>query len=311
MPQPPKTAKDIFLAALDADPAARIVLLDDLCAGDVELRRQVEALLQVHDEPDSLLDGPRIDLGLSAETGVLNDIPTIDQPIIEALGTVIGPYKLLQEIGEGGMGVVYMAEQREPVERRGGPEDHQAGDGHPAGGRPLRGRAAGLGHDGPPEHRPCAGRGSDRVGPTLLRDGAGHGRPHHGSIATRTTSARASGWSCSSGLPGRPARSSEGDHPPGSQAVQHPGHASGRPAGAQDHRFRHRQGHQQATDRGNDVHPRRPDRGHAAVHEPRAGRIERGGRGHAIGHLLAGSAAVRTAHRLSRRSTKSGCAKPD
>ena len=75
MSQPPKTARDIFLAALDADPAARVVLLDDLCAGDVELRRQVEALLQVHDEPDSFLDGPRIDLGLSAETGILNDDP--------------------------------------------------------------------------------------------------------------------------------------------------------------------------------------------------------------------------------------------
>jgi len=50
------TAKDIFLAALDADPAAWIALLDDLCAGDVELRHQVEALLQVHDEPDSFLD---------------------------------------------------------------------------------------------------------------------------------------------------------------------------------------------------------------------------------------------------------------
>ena len=118
MPQPPKTAKDIFLAALDADPAARVVLLDDLCAGDVELRRQVEALLQVHDEPDSLLDGPRIDLGLSAETGILNDIPTSDQPSSEAPGTVIGPYKLLQKIGEGGFGAVYLADQMGPVRRR-------------------------------------------------------------------------------------------------------------------------------------------------------------------------------------------------
>jgi len=69
------TARDIFLAA---DPAARAVLLDDLCAGDVELRRQVENLLQVHDESDSFLDSPRIDWGLSAETGTLHDIPPSD-----------------------------------------------------------------------------------------------------------------------------------------------------------------------------------------------------------------------------------------
>ena len=118
MTQPPKAAKDIFLAALDIEPAERAALLDDACAGDAALRRQVEALLRVHDEPDSLLDGPRIHLGLSGEGAAPDPNATLDQPITERPGTQIGPYKLLQEIGHGGMGVVYMAEQTEPVARR-------------------------------------------------------------------------------------------------------------------------------------------------------------------------------------------------
>jgi serine/threonine protein kinase/Flp pilus assembly protein TadD len=117
MSQPLKSAKEIFLAALDLEPAERAALLDAACTGDVALRRQVEALLRVHDEPDSLLDGPRINLGLP-DNAVAGPDPTLDQPVTEAPGTVIGPYKLLQQIGVGGMGVVYMAEQTEPVERR-------------------------------------------------------------------------------------------------------------------------------------------------------------------------------------------------
>ncbi len=117
MPQLPKTAKDLFLAALDIESAERAAFLDNACAGNAALQRQIEALLRVHDEPDSLLDSPRIDLGLSGDAGP-GPAATLDRIIIESPGTVIGPYKLLQQIGEGGMGVVYMAQQTEPVERR-------------------------------------------------------------------------------------------------------------------------------------------------------------------------------------------------
>jgi serine/threonine protein kinase/tetratricopeptide (TPR) repeat protein len=73
---------------------------------DEELYRQACQLLQAHANGDSLLDRPALAASL-----------TLDQPIAERPGTVIGPYKLLQQIGEGGMGVVFMAEQTEPLQR--------------------------------------------------------------------------------------------------------------------------------------------------------------------------------------------------
>ena len=80
----------------------------------------VEALLRSHAQAGSFLER---DVGVTT--------PTIELPLTERPGTVIGPYKLLQEIGEGGMGVVYMAEQEAAGRAAGGPEDHQAGHGHP------------------------------------------------------------------------------------------------------------------------------------------------------------------------------------
>ncbi len=98
----------IFLEALQrATPAARVAFLDDACAGNPSLRGEVEMLLKAHEKAGRFLQGQPAGL-----------CPTVDQPIAEKPGTQIGPYKLLQQIGEGGMGVVYLAEQQEPVARR-------------------------------------------------------------------------------------------------------------------------------------------------------------------------------------------------
>ena len=115
----------------------------------------------------------------------------------EGPGTVIGPYKLMEQIGEGGMGVVYVAEQIAARAPQGRPEGHQAGDGHQAGRRPLRGRAPGPGDDGPPQHRQGPRRRDDRIGPPLLRHGAGAGRAHHRVLRRRAALGPRSGWSCS------------------------------------------------------------------------------------------------------------------
>jgi len=106
---PPKYAKSIFLNAVEiASAAQRQEYLAGECGADDALRREVDELLR-HQEgvPDSFLDVP-----------ARGPSPTIDQPIAERLGTVIGPYKLLQQIGEGGMGTVFMAEQTHPVQRK-------------------------------------------------------------------------------------------------------------------------------------------------------------------------------------------------
>ena len=100
--------KSVFLQAVEqCEPGNWAAFLDVACRGDESLRRRVENLLDAHLGEDSLFD---------AQSAAAN--PTIDQPPLEKPGAQIGPYKLLQQIGEGGMGVVYLAEQTEPVKRR-------------------------------------------------------------------------------------------------------------------------------------------------------------------------------------------------
>ena len=104
---------DVFNAARRLnDPAARGAYLDEACAGDANLRQRVEALLDAHEAAGSFLESPAAEMRLGA---------TMDQaalPLREAPGAVVGPYKLLQQIGEGGMGVVFLAEQTRPVRRQ-------------------------------------------------------------------------------------------------------------------------------------------------------------------------------------------------
>jgi serine/threonine protein kinase/tetratricopeptide (TPR) repeat protein len=97
---------DLFAEAVQLPPERRAALLQKACAGDAGLRASVEALLEAHMESGEFLEQPH------GEIKVQKPRPG------EKVGDHVGSYKLLQQIGEGGCGVVFMAEQEEPVRRK-------------------------------------------------------------------------------------------------------------------------------------------------------------------------------------------------
>jgi WD40 repeat protein/serine/threonine protein kinase/tetratricopeptide (TPR) repeat protein len=103
------SAREIFLSAVEGhSPEQWPGYLDEACAGDADLRRRVEALLCAHGATGGIVDELAQDPDRTGE---------LTRPE-EGPGAVIGPYKLLQEIGQGGMGAVFMAEQEHPLRRR-------------------------------------------------------------------------------------------------------------------------------------------------------------------------------------------------
>ena len=102
------TNLEIFQAAADiADADQRAAYLRQACAGDPAVQAEIEKLLEHDRADDSLLD--RSTPGLGA---------TLDRSSAERLGMQIGLYRLVDRLGSGGMGVVFLAEQTEPVQRQ-------------------------------------------------------------------------------------------------------------------------------------------------------------------------------------------------
>ena len=102
-----KLIKPIFAEALGKQGPERQVYLDEACGHDPGLRAQIEALLEAHEGAGDFLETPP----LAVHATIDESSPT------EGPGSIIGRYKLLERIGEGGFGVVWAAEQKRPVKR--------------------------------------------------------------------------------------------------------------------------------------------------------------------------------------------------
>src|SRR5262245_6324222 len=114
-----KRVKEIFLAVVEkSTPAERDACLRAQCGPDASLLSHVEALLRKHDNAGDFLAPVAVMPSEIADTPVEFGaaIPAVNGA--EALGSFIGPYRLLKPLGEGGMGMVYLAEQLQPVRRR-------------------------------------------------------------------------------------------------------------------------------------------------------------------------------------------------
>jgi serine/threonine protein kinase len=116
-----QTEKSVFLEALDIDsPGERAAFIKDACRGNPDLYLAVAALFDAHERSANPIDRPIGDRAMFkfGDLGETELRPSPSRPAHHALGTRIGVYKLMELIGEGGFGLVYVADQQEPVRRR-------------------------------------------------------------------------------------------------------------------------------------------------------------------------------------------------
>ena len=157
--------KALLDEAMEVAPAERGAFLATMAGSDPDLVREVEALLALEDQLGSFIERPIVRLGGLGDAA-------------ERVGERLGPYRLVREIGHGGMGTVYLAERAdEEFDQRVAVKVLQRGLDTDEAGAPLPRRAPDPRRPRPPEHRPPARRRHHRGRPALPGDGARRGRP--------------------------------------------------------------------------------------------------------------------------------------
>ena len=171
---------DLLQSALDREPSQRASFLHEACAGDHALRQQVEALLAADHQASDFLESPAIEPGTSL---------AIESESGSLVGRRIGAYRILRELGRGGMGAVYLAERAdEQFRKQVAIKLVKRGHGQRRHRRALPQRAADPRRPRPSEHRAPARRRHDRRRPAVLRHGVRRGAADRRLLRRRTSS---------------------------------------------------------------------------------------------------------------------------
>ncbi len=222
-PEPPtvtSSAREIFLRALEAEsPEACKTLVDTACGGDKVVRGEVESLLNEQGALGDFLESPAMS-GLREPPKI--GLPSREAIVKETSGDEIGPFKLLEPLGEGGCGTVYAAEQSSPVRRTVALKIIKLGMDTKQVIARFEAERQALAHDGPPEYRARLRRRRDRGRrPYFVMELVAGCRSRSFATGSKLSTGRAAA-AFRPGLQRDPARAPEGDHPPRYEAYEYP-----------------------------------------------------------------------------------------
>jgi hypothetical protein len=284
---PAASEQAVFAEAILCDtPEARAAYLNQTCGINSALRLRVEALLRASEHAGDFLEQPPTGLGGNEESRLLAS------EVSERPGDRIGRYKLLEQIGEGGCGVVYMAEQEEPMRRRVALKIIKLG---------MDTRSVIARFEA--ERQALALMDHPNIAKVLDGGATQSGRPYFVMELVRgvriTQFCNEAGFSTEARLrlfvlvcQAIQHAHQKGNHSPRSQTFEHPGYGQRWCACPQGDRLRHREGHRPAADRQDFVHAVPFVHWDARLRQSRASRNEQCGRGHPQRHLQPRRAAL-------------------